>query len=336
MMFDGRTGADPFVFYKLGHVWRAEMAWKLSEELGLYEALRDGPCTIEEAGVRTHLQKRPVAMLLSANACLGIVGVKGGQYFLYDSVREFVLEGGKARWRPKIPAPGEDKKYDEFKQAIRTGELPESGLPPWIVHPQQAPGVTAFAPGRQGWRTLWGEALAAVFDFSPYRLIVDLGGATGGVLVGVTAKYPDLRGIVVDLPYSKESAEVALRESGAAERVSFLAADFFTDPYPAGADVYFMSHIIHDWDDEHCLLLLRRCYEALPSGCPVIAMEMLLNEDKTGPVLAVFQWFGLVGSTQGDQRTASEIAALMEKVGFQGMETRTVDTEHSIIIGWKK
>lgn len=334
MMFDGRTGPDPFVFYKFGHVWRAEKAWILSDDLGLYEVFRDGPASVEEVGIRLGLQKRPVAGLLAANACMGILGVKDGQYFLYDSLREFVLEGGRARWRPKIPVPGEDQRYDSWKQSILTGEPVD--VPPWIAHPQQAPGVTAFAPGRQGWRTLWGEALAEAFDFSPYHFIIDLGGATGGVLVGVTSKCPHLRGIVVDLPYSQESAEAALRDSGVGDRVSFFAADFFADPYPAGGDVYFMSHIIHDWDDDRCLLLLRRCYEALPSGGPVIVMEMLLNEDKNGSLLAVFQWFGLIGSTYGDQRTASEISALMKQVGFRDMETRPVDTEHSVVIGWKR
>jgi SAM-dependent methyltransferase len=286
-------------------------------------------------GKRLGIGKRPAAALLASKACMGILGVKGNQYRLYDSLRELVLEGGRARVRPRIPAPGEDEVYDGYKSAILTGQLVENALPTWVTHPQQAPEVTAFAPDRQGWRTLWGEALAEAFDFGPYRLVVDLGRATGGVLVGLAARYPSLRGIVVDLPYSQGSAEAALRDSGVADRVSYLAADFFNDPYPEGADLFLMSHIIHDWDDDHCRLLLRRCYEALPAGSPVMAMEFLLNEDKTGSVLAVFQWFGLLDGTYGDQRTAGEIAALMEEVGFRKMETRPVDGEHSIVIGWK-
>ena len=336
MLFDGPTGPDPFVFYKFGHVRRAEKAWMLSDDLGLYEWFRQGPASIEEICQRSGLKHRPVAALLAANACLGILGRNGDQYFLYDSLRPFVLEGGSARWRPKIPAPGEDREFDSWKEAVQTGKLLESEPPPWVAHPQKAPGVTAFAPGRQGWRRLWGEALAEAFDFSPYHLVVDLGGATGGALVGLASRYPQLRGVVVDLPYSQESAEAALRESEVGERVRFQAGDFFADSYPEGAEVFFMSHIIHDWDDERCLSLLRRCYEALPAGGPVIAMEMLLDEDKAGRMLGVFQWFGLLRGTDGDQRTGREIAALMEKAGFREMETRPVDSEHSIVVGWKQ
>lgn len=336
MMFDGRSGPDPFVFYKLGHVRRAERAWMLSDELGLYEIFRSGPASVAEVARRLGLQQRPTAALLAASACLGILGVRGGEYFLHESLRPLVLEGGRARWRPRIPAAGEDKDYDALKQAVQTGRPLDSELAPWLAHPQQTSGVTAFAPSRQGWRSLWGESLAEAFDFGPFEVVVDLGGATGGVLVGLASKYPRLKGIVVDLPYSRESAEQALQASAVADRVRFWPADFFADPYPEGADLFFMSHILHDWDDERCLLLLGRCYEALPAGGPVMAMEFLLDEDKSGSLLAVFQWIGLLPCTMGDQRTGAQIASLMEKAGFRDMETRPVDGEHSIVIGWKR
>ena len=336
MMFDGRTGPDPFVVYKMHHVWRAERAWILSEDLGLYEALRSGPASVEEVSHRMGLPTRPAAILLAANACMGFLGVENGRYFIYDIQREFVLEGGRARVKPRIPAPGADPGYDGLKQAARTNQPVPEALPDWLKNPQGAPGVTAHVPQRHNWRVLWGEALARAFDFRPYRQIVDFGGATGGILVGLTGQHPHLHGRIFDLPYSKESAEAAIQASGASARVEFVCGDFFADPYPEGADILFMSHVIHDWDDQRCLLLLRRCYEALPSGSPVLAMEFLLNEDKTGSLLAVFQWVGLLDSTPGDQRTAGEIYVLMAQVGFQGMETRPVDGEHSIVIGWKR
>jgi hypothetical protein len=334
-MLDVRPGPDPYVFYKMHHVDRARTAWILSEEFGLYEALRPGPATIAEVSRRIGLQERPTAVLLAANACLGIVGVAGECYFLFDIMREFVLEGGRARNRPRKPDP-EDRWHRSLKQALRTNQPVPEELPTWVANPQGGVDTQAFAPSRHGWRILWGEALAAAFDFRPFRKVADLGGATGGVLVGLTGKYPGLEGVVVDLPYSRETAEAAIRRDGAENRVRFFAADFFADPFPPGVDVFFMSHVIHDWDDEHCLVLLHRCWEALPVGSPVIVQEYLLNEDKTGSLLGVFQWFGLMDGTMGDQRNAMEIAALMEQSGLREMETRTIDGEQSIVVGWKR
>ena len=107
--------------------------------------------------------------------------------------------------------------------------------------------------------------------------------------------------------------------------MSFFSGNFFTGPYPDDVDAIFMSHVIHDWNDEDCLQILGHCYEALPTGSPVLVQ-----------LLGVCQWFGLLSSTSGDQRTSAEVGTLLSKAGFAEIETRAVDREQSIVIGWKK
>jgi len=79
----------------------------------------------------------------------------------------------------------------------------------------------------------------------------------------------------------------------------------------------------------------RTLFDALPSGSPVLVQEYLLDDDKSGQLLGVFQWYGLLDGTTGDQRTAAEIGALLERSGFRDIETRPIDREQSIVIGWK-
>lgn len=333
-MLDVRPGPDPYVFYKMHHVDRARAAWALSEELGLYEALRDGPRTVQEVADRMGLTARPVAALLSANGCLGIAGHDAGRWFLHPILREFVLEGGRARTVPRHD-PGEYW-YRVTRQAILSGAPVPEELPAWLSDPEGKKRESrAHNPQRNGWRLLWGEALAEAFDFSPYRLVLDIGGATGGVLAGLTGKCPWLRGVAMDLPYARADAEAALAEWGAADRVTFHAGSFFDDPYPEGVDLVFMSHVIHDWNDADCLRLLHHACANLPAGAPVLVQEFLLDDDKCGQLLGVFQWFGMLNGTTGDQRTAVQIGALLEAAGFGRVETRPVDGEQSLVIGWK-
>jgi len=334
-MFDGRLGADPYVVYKIHHAERARLAWWISEEIGLYEVLRDGALSVDEVREKLGLQYRPTAVLLAANACMGILGVQDGRYFIYDEQCEYMLKDGCARQPVHPPKPGENKWYEQLKYAVLNGSPTDEARPTWVANPEETPESNAFIPERDGWRIMWGQSLARAFDFRAYRTILDLGGATGGLLTGLTANYPDHQGFVLDLPYSRRSAEAAIELAGASNRVQFVSADFFKDPYPDNIDVIVMSHVIHDWDDDHCLRLLQRCFDALADGNPVIVQEFLLNEDKTGPTLAVFQWFGLLAGTMGDQRTSDEISQLMDQVGFTRMETRAVDNEQSIVIGWK-
>jgi hypothetical protein len=334
-MLEVRPGPDPYVFYKMHHVDRARAAWALSEDLGLYKALRDGPRTVAEVADRLGLDHRPVSVLLSANGCLGITGYDGGRWFIHPIMREFVLEGGRARVTPNRDREG--FWYRVTEQAIRTAAPVPEEIPPWLSDPEGRKAETrAHNPQRSGWRLLWGEALAEAFDFSPYRLVLDIGGATGGVLAGLTGKCPWLRGIVMDLPYARADAEAALAECGAAGRVTFCAGSFFSDPYPEGVDLLFMSHVIHDWNDDDCLRLLRHAHASLPPGAPVLVQEFLLDDDKCGPLLGVYQWFGMLYGTTGDQRTAGEIGALLEQAGFSGIDSRPVDDEQSLVIGWRR
>ena len=218
-------GPDPYFAYKMHHVDRAKVAWALSEELGLYEALRDGPATVDDMCARLGLAHRPTAALLAANACIGILGFQSERYFIYDTMRQMVLDGGRARLKPRAPDPEQDYWYRTAKQAILTDEAVEETLPRWITGPNDEVDAEAFGPDRHGWRIMWGEALAAAFDFGPYRCVADMGGATGGLLVGLTGKYPGLHGILVELPYSRSTAEAAIRQDDAEDRVSFFAAN---------------------------------------------------------------------------------------------------------------
>ncbi|MDD5707802.1 MAG: methyltransferase [Kiritimatiellae bacterium] len=335
-MFDNKSLADPWIYYKMMHVKRAQTALALSYDLGLYKLLEAGPKAPSEVAEGLGLQVRPATVMLAANACMGVLGVNRGKYFVNEPLKEFAFEKGLGFAHAKGMARADQAYFDSLKNCVLTNRPDPKFAPDWVKDPDGSKGAQVFDIPRDGFRMMWGMALADAFDFSPYKVVADLGGATGGVLSGLTRKCPNLKGLVVELPYSKAGAVSCIADAGAADMVGFYEADIFKDPLPAQADVMFMSHVLHDWDDESCLVILRRCYEALPKGCPVIAQEFLLNEDKTGSFLAVFQWVGMLVWTMGEQRTAAEISSLMAKAGFRDMETRPVDSELSIVIGWKK
>ena len=106
-MLTTESGPDPHPADKMHHVDRAKVAWALSEELGLYEALRDGPVPVEQVSEKLGLAHRPTAALLAANACIGTMGFEGDRYFIYDLMRQMVLDGGRARLKPRMPDPEE-------------------------------------------------------------------------------------------------------------------------------------------------------------------------------------------------------------------------------------
>src|SRR6185369_345273 len=105
-------------------------------------------------------------------------------------------------------------------------------------------------------------AVAAAYDFSGLKTIVDVGGATGNLLTTILGRHPGLRGVLYDLPHVVRDAPALIQARGLADRVTIEAGSFF-ESVPGGADAYLLSHIIHDWWEEQCLTMLGNCRRAV-------------------------------------------------------------------------
>jgi 3-hydroxy-5-methyl-1-naphthoate 3-O-methyltransferase len=121
---------------------------------------------------------------------------------------------------------------------------------------------------------------------------------------------------VVDIAADK-IADAELRD-----RIAVHAGDFFADPLPPAHDVHMYSMIMHDWNQEHDQLLLRKSFEALPSGGTIIISELLVDDNKTGPAPAALMSLNMLIESEGRNYTASEYTAWLEGAGLA--EVRTV------------
>src|SRR5262249_13036772 len=109
-------------------------------------------------------------------------------------------------------------------------------------------------------------AVTAVYDFSTFRTVVDIGGGNGALFAGILRADPRLRGSVFVRPDVAERARKHTRDEGLADRCEVVGGDFFRE-VPGGGDAYLLKHVIHDWDDEHATAILKNCGRAMgPSG----------------------------------------------------------------------
>ena len=121
------------------------------------------------------------------------------------------------------------------------------------------------------------QAFANTFDFSRYRTMCDVGGATGQLSVLVARAHPHMRCISADLPPATAIAARHIAASDVADRVSAQPLDFFAQPLPK-ADVITMGMILHDWNLEKKMLLVRAAYDALPPGGALVAIENIIDD----------------------------------------------------------
>lgn len=121
------------------------------------------------------------------------------------------------------------------------------------------------------------QALAEKFDFSRYQTLCDVGGATGQLSMFVARKHPHLRCTSTDLPAATQIAEKKIAAAKLSDRITAKPLDFFAEPIPK-ADVVTMGMILHDWNLEKKMHLIRAAYEALPKGGAFIVIENLIDD----------------------------------------------------------
>lgn len=173
--------------------------------------------------------------------------------------------------------------------------------------------MRSFLTGMHGAGQLTSDRVVRAFDLSKFRHLVDLGGATGHLAIAACRAYPNLRATVLDLPIVEPYAREFISQSGVADRIDFLAADFFTDELPA-ADLYSLGRILHDWDDTRIAALLPKIRGSL------LITEVLVDEDRSGPLYAMLQDLNMLVCTDGKERTASEYKQLLTAAGFANFQ----------------
>ncbi|MEV5944276.1 methyltransferase [Streptomyces sp. NPDC051994] len=170
----------------------------------------------------------------------------------------------------------------------------------------------AVSGGAEAW------SLAQSFDFTGVRTVVDIGGGSGALLAVLLGHHRGLRGILVDTPAGVSDAPAAFAAAGVADRCEITAGDFFTS-VPGGGDLYLIKSVLHDWDDEECVRILRNCRRAMDSTGRVLIVEVIapaVVNPTTDPFLTASD-LNLLVLTRGRERTQEEFAHLLKEAGLR-------------------
>uniref|UniRef100_A0ABM5FVC0 Acetylserotonin O-methyltransferase n=1 Tax=Pogona vitticeps TaxID=103695 RepID=A0ABM5FVC0_9SAUR len=180
---------------------------------------------------------------------------------------------------------------------------------------------------------LYGREVMSAFNLSHFPLIYDLGGGSGTLAKECISLYPNSMVTVFDLPKVVERAKKQPMSSDK-RRISFQEGDFFKDPVPE-ADLYILARILHDWEDEKCVQLLTKLHQACRPGGGVLVIEMLLNEDRCGPLEVHLYSMLMLVVMEGRERTPSEYKALFTAAGFREVQHKK-GSRYGIILGRKQ
>jgi len=311
-------------------------------ELDLFTQLSGRGVDIHELRQLLEIDPRPAEMLLSGCASLGLLEKRGERYYNSPLSEEFLVRGKPYYFGGVITLL--DRRlylpWNRLPEAIKTNRAQTWGDQPGIFEAMSAnpEEQRIFTEGMHSFSVQSGEAVAAAFDFLPYAHLLDVGGGSGAYCIEAARRYPHLRATVFDLPTALEIAREKIAEAGFSDRIKTHPGDFFNEALPKGADVVLLSMILHDWTPEKNWVILTRCFDALPSGGAVIVSELMMNDEKTGPVSAALMSLNMLIETEGRNYTWAEYTQWLKEVGFREIQRLPVESPgvNGILIGRKR
>jgi len=311
-------------------------------ELDLFTQLSGRGVDIHELRQLLEIDPRPAEMLLSGCASLGLLEKRGERYYNSPLSEEFLVRG-KPYYFGGVITLLDRRRYlpwNRLPEAIKTNRAQTWGDQQGIfeaisANPEEQ---RIFTEGMHSFSVQSGEAVAAAFDFLPYAHLLDVGGGSGAYCIEAARRYPHLRATVFDLPAALEIAREKIAEAGFSDRIKTHPGDFFHEELPKGADVVLLSMILHDWTPEKNRVILKRCFDALPSGGAVIVSELMMNDEKTGPVSAALMSLNMLIETEGRNYTWAEYTQWLKEVGFREIQRLPVESPgvNGILIGRKR
>jgi len=178
-------------------------------------------------------------------------------------------------------------------------------------------------------------ALAEKFDFSKYETLCDAGGATGQLSIIVANRHPHMRCTSFDLPVVEPIATRSIEAAGLSDRVKVVGGDFFADPLPH-ADVITMGLILHDWNLENKMHLVKAAYDALPEGGAFIAVENLIDDARRENVFGLLMSLNMIIELgDGFDFTGADFAGWCREVGFKEISVMPLAGPTSAGIAYK-
>lgn len=157
--------------------------------------------------------------------------------------------------------------------------------------------------------------LLQAYDFSTITTLADIGGGEGFLLASILLTYPSIKGILFDLPVALKNSEDTLKAYGVYDRVTRTEGNFM-ESVPRGADGYLLKHILHNWNDTHCITILSNIRKVLPVNGKVIIIEMIVPPGNKPSIAKMIDIQMLTSMPGGKERTREEFEALLIQSGL--------------------
>jgi O-methyltransferase domain/Dimerisation domain len=304
-------------------------------KLGLADQLAPEPKSAAELAGHMQLHAPSLHRLMRTLASLGILAERAEGRFSLTDLGQALRTGAPGSARSTltfIGSPAFQGGWDNLVYSVQTGNTgfeKAHGVSLFDYLAEHAEQASLFSEAMIGLHNQEPPAVATAYDFSSFRTIVDVGGATGNLLATILVNHAGPRGILFDRPHVVQGAPAMFNAKGVSNRIAIEPGDFF-QAVPAGADAYILSHIIHDWNEDQCLAILGHVRKAMNPAGRLLLVEMVLptgDAPHPGKMLDIV----MLVQSGGQERTEAEYRNLLGKAGFRLTNVVPTNSAASIV-----
>jgi hypothetical protein len=323
------------MFQIILNFWMSRAVYIIAK-LGIADLLKDGPKTTNELAAATTTHAPSLYRVLRALASVGVLKMQDGKFELTPMSELLVTDApGSVRWF-MVSELGEEHYpgWGNLMHSVKTGEIAFDnffGMNIWEYFAKNPEQGALFNNSMSGMTAVVNEAITSGYDFSGFRKLVDVGGGHGGLITGILKKNPNLNGVVFDSPEVIGGTGEKIASAGLSDRCKTVGGDFFQS-VPAGGDAYILKWIIHDWDDEKSIRILKNCRQHMSADSRLIVVDAVVPETNK-PDFSKFFDLNMLVMTGGKERTEAEFRQLFQSAGFKLLRVIPTDLPTSIVEG---
>ena len=318
--------------------WTSQAIYAAAK-FAIADLLTDGPKSVDDLASATGTKPELLYRLLRALASVGIFAEHDSKRFSLTPLAERLRSDVAGSQRSLALMMGEDqyRAWGNLADTVETGDNAYEkvfGKPIFdhlVEQPEKARIFDDAMTGIHGRET---GAILDAYDFSGINVIADIGGGNGSKITAILQRHSEMHGILFDLPHVVERARPKIEEAGLSDRCQLVDGDFF-QAVPSGADAYVMRHIIHDWNDDKSLAILKNCHAVMSRGNKLLLVESVIPPGND-PFMGKFLDLTMMLVPGGKERTEDEYRELYDKAGFDLATIVPTSTEVSVIEGVRR
>jgi hypothetical protein len=323
---------------QIGFGFAASAGLNVVARLGIADLLAKGPQSTKDLAKATDVREDFLYRTMRTLASLGVFKeISLGQFALTPISEELRSDqpGSLRDGISFLADPWHFQMYAHMLEVLKTGKTAsevDSGEDNWVIFERDKEEGARFNAAMTSFSAKMMPAILEAYDFSYIDTLVDVAGGHGFVLTSILQKHPKMKGIVMDQAHVIDGANATIKKLGLEERAKAEVGDFFK-AVPKGGNAYIMKHIIHDWDDEKSIAILKTIHTALAGveKGQVILLEGVVPPGND-PHPSKFMDIEMMMLPGGKERTEAEYRNLFKRAGFELSQIIPTKSPLSVIV----